>query len=115
MLKLLVFFHYGTSLIWLSSGIIITTSPYLSSDGDYTWFVNLAVGIPFMLVTLFFHYKWHLLIQYLTKQKTNQEKQIKQKLIITELIGFAFVLLVGLVCLSSVFYRRFIEGMAIFN
>ena len=118
MLKLLVFFHYSTSLIWLNSGIIIAASSYfyLSSDGDYTWFVNLIVGIPFMLVTLFFRYKWHLLIQYLTKQKTtSQEKQIKQKLIITKLIGFVFVLSVGLVCLSAVFSRLFIEGMSIFN
>ena len=115
MLKLIVF-HYSTSLIWLNSGIIIAASSYLSSDGDYTWFVNLIVGIPFMLVTLFFRYKWHLLIQYLTKQKTtSQEKQIKQKLIITKLIGFVFVLSVGLVCLSAVFSRLFIEGMAIFN
>lgn len=114
MVKLLVLFHYVSSLVWLCSGILIIASPYLTSQYSL-WRINLVVGIPFVMAALYFHYKRQLLIQYLTKTTQEQEKQLKRKLIITELIAFILAFSVGTLCLSMVIYRIFLENVPVFG
>ncbi len=111
-LKLLQFATYLTIFLWITSGLIIIGSIYLSRIG---FVINLLVGTLFILLGLYFYFKEKFLSEFLKKTCESELGKLYKKVILGEVIFIMVTLLVGVIILSAVSSRVFGEGFAVFG
>jgi len=111
-LKTLKLTTYLTVFVWITTGIITVGSIYLSFIG---FFINLTVGILFILIGIYLGIKEKSLYELITKICNEEQSQLCQKVILGEIILIMISLLIGLGILIAVSSRVFVEGFAVFG
>ncbi len=111
-LTILRYASYGASMVWIATGLIIIGSIYLSSSG---FFINLIIGVLFILLGIFFYSKEKTLLQILSQNHEDIQNTLYKKSINGEIILAMLTLFLGLMLLSAASSRVFVEGYPVFG
>lgn len=111
-LKILQFATYLTILLWITTGLIIVGSIYLSRIG---FVINLVIGILFILIGMYFYLKEKAFSKLLTQICEGKQDKLHKKVILGEIIFIMMALFIGATALSAVSSRVFGQGFAVFG
>ena len=75
---------------------------------------NLVVGILFLAIGIYFFLKEKFILKFLKRRDLNTDGLLK-KVILGELIFIIIALLIGIIALSAVSLRVFVEGFSVFD
>lgn len=112
MLKTLKTTAYITVIIWLLTGILIVASIINDTMGAS---INLFMGVVFIAIAYYLYIKTQNSLTLLQIPFKTNVKNIKKQFFRIELVFFILNLLFGLLLLSGVISRVFVEKMAVFG
>lgn len=107
---ILRYLSFLVAFFWIIAGAAIIGSIYLSTIG---FAVNIIGGSLFVAIGVFFHRKARGLLQILDSVAPSEK--LKRRVALAEIAVLAVMGCVGAIACHAIWYRVFVEGMAVFG